>query len=133
MAGASPIRTTWGSPSPELSSGRQTFSPDASFYDGPLPTDDMDFVAGPSTLAVEVRSKSDYGDAAELEMAAKRADYFEAGTRAVWDVDSVGALIHVYRADAPDVPTTYGRGQVAEAEPAMPGWRPLVDDLIPAR
>ena len=72
---------------PELSSGRQSFSPDAAYFVGPPPADDMDFVAGPPTLAVEVRSKGDYGDAAEAEMEAKRADYFEAGTAVVWDVD----------------------------------------------
>jgi hypothetical protein len=35
---------------------------------------------------VEVRSEGDYGPRAEQELARKRADYFEAGTRAVWDV-----------------------------------------------
>ena len=35
-------------------------------------------------------------------MAAKRADYFAAGTAVVWDVDPVAELIHVYRADTPD-------------------------------
>ena len=39
----------------------------------------MRFIEGPPTLAVEVRSENDYGDAAEREMAAKRADYFAAG------------------------------------------------------
>src|SRR4051812_2176506 len=39
---------------PELSSGRESFSPDVSYHDGPLPPNDMDFVAGPPTLAVEV-------------------------------------------------------------------------------
>ena len=72
---------------PELPSGRESFSPDAAYYDGLLPADDMDFVPGPPTLAVEVRSKTDYGDAAEDAMAAKRVDYFLAGTQVVWDVD----------------------------------------------
>ena len=44
---------------PELASGRESFSPDASFYDGPPPANDMDFVPGAPTLAVEVRSKGD--------------------------------------------------------------------------
>ena len=83
---------------PELSSGRQSFSPDASYYIGPPPQDDMDFVDGPPTLAVEVRSKGDYGPAAEAKMAAKRADYFEAGTKVVWDVDPEAELIQCYRA-----------------------------------
>src|SRR5439155_10822850 len=65
---------------PELSSGRQSFSPDAAYFLGSLPSDDMDFVTGAPALAIEVRSKGDYGDAAEDELAAKRADYFKAGT-----------------------------------------------------
>jgi Uma2 family endonuclease len=64
-------------------------------------------------------------------MAAKRADYFSAGTLVVWDVDLVGSdTIRVYRADQPDVPTIYRRGDVAEAEPAVPGWRMPVDELF---
>ena len=118
---------------PELPSGRESFSPDASFYDGPLPANDMKPVSGPPTLAVEVRSDSDYGPAAERAMAAKRADYFAAGTAVVWDVDPVAELVHVYRAGSPLIPTTYARGQVVGADPALPGWRPRVDDLFPAR
>jgi Uma2 family endonuclease len=118
---------------PELPSGRESFSPDASYYLGPLPTNLMKAINGPPTLAVEVRSESDYGPAAERAMMAKRTDYFEAGTLVVWDVDPVAELIHVYRPDQPQQPTTYGRGQTAEAEPALPRWRPLVDDLIPLK
>ena len=118
---------------PELPSGRESFSPDASYYDGPLPANDMKPVPGPPTLAVEVRSDGDYGPAAERAMATKRADYFAAGTEVVWDVDPVAELVHVYRAGSPLVPTTYGRSQVAEADPAVPGWRPLVDEFFPAR
>ena len=118
---------------PELASGRESFSPDASYYVGPLPENEMKPIGGPPTLAVEVRSEGDYGPAAERAMADKRTDYFAAGTAVVWDVDPVAELIHVYRAAAPDAPTSYGRGQVAEAEPAVPGWRPLVDDLFPVR
>src|SRR5579862_1201330 len=32
---------------PELPSGRESFSPDASYYDGPLPTNPMRFIEGP--------------------------------------------------------------------------------------
>ena len=56
-------------------------------------------------------------------MAAKRADYFEAGTLVVWDVDPVAELIHVYRPDDPARSVDLARGEVAEAEPAVPGWR----------
>jgi Uma2 family endonuclease len=116
---------------PELSSGRESFSPDASFYEGPLPSDDMDFVSGPPTFAVEVRSKGDYGDAAEAEMAAKRADYFEAGAAVVWDVDPRVRCVRVYRAFSPDQPVIFTKGQAADAEPAVPGWRLGMDDIFP--
>ncbi len=115
---------------PELPSGRESFSPDASYYLGPLPADDMDFVPGPPTFAVEVRSKNDYGNAAEVAMAAKRTDYFQAGTSVVWDVDPLADCVHSYRADLSDQPITYPRGQVANAEPAVPGWRMAVDDIF---
>lgn len=72
---------------PELPSGRESFSPDASYYDGSLPVNLMRFVKGPPKFASEVRSENYYGPAAEAEMAAKRADYFAAGTLVVWDVD----------------------------------------------
>jgi Uma2 family endonuclease len=61
----------------------------------------------------------------------KRADYFAAGTLVVWDVDLLGTeVIKAYRATDPDNPTVYRRGEVAEAEPAVPGWRMPVDDLF---
>jgi Uma2 family endonuclease len=115
---------------PELPSGRESFSPDASYYDGPLPANPMRFIEGPPTLAVEVRSASDYGGAAEAEMADKRADYFAAGTPVVWDVDPLAECVHVYKASAPTQPITYRRGQVADAEPAVPGWRVPIDGIF---
>jgi Uma2 family endonuclease len=115
---------------PELSSGRQSFSPDVSYYDGPLPHDEMDFVDGPPTLAVEVRSKGDYGSSAEAAIAAKRADYFEAGTTVVWDVDPKAKLVRSYRSDSPDQPAVFGAGELADAEPAVPGWRLPVDQIF---
>ncbi len=85
----------------ELTSRRESFSPDVSYYDGPLPANPMKFVSGAPTFAVEVRGEGDYGPSAEREMAAKRADYFEAGTLIVWDVDPVSHLIRSDKADAP--------------------------------
>lgn len=115
---------------PELPSGRESFSPDASYYTGPLPPNPMRFVEGPPDFAAEVRSAGDYGPAAEAEQAAKRADYFAAGTRVVWDVDPDAGVVRAYRADAPDRPVLFVRGQEAEAEPAVPGWRVPVDWLM---
>jgi Uma2 family endonuclease len=114
----------------ELSSGRQSFSPDVSFYDGPFPRNEMRFIDGPPTFAVEVRSEGDYGAAAEEELAAKRADYFEAGTEVVWDVDPVAESIRVYRVSELDTPVPLRRGQTANAEPAVPGWQMPVDQLF---
>ena len=108
---------------------RQSFSPDAAYC-----TDDqrgMKFYQGAPAFAVEVRSENDYGPAAERDMAAKRADYFAAGTLVVWDVDLLSEdVVRVYRADDPDNPINYHRGEAAEAKPAVPGWSMTVDDLF---
>lgn len=108
---------------PELPSGRESFCPDASYYDGPPSTNDMRFITGPPTFAAEVRSENDYGPAAETDMATKRDDYFQAGTAVVWDVDPIAQEVRVYRATTPTTPTIYRPGETAEAEPAVPGWR----------
>ena len=115
---------------PPLSSGRESFSPDASYFFGPFPANIMRFLEGPPAFAVEVRSEGDYGDAAEEAIAAKRADYFEAGTAVVWDVDPVGRRILKYRADTPGQPEPFIPGQEADAEPAVPGWRMAVDRIF---
>ncbi len=108
---------------------RQSFSPDVSFHSGPIT---MKFFDGVPIFAVEVRSEGDYGPAAEREMAAKRADYFSAGTLVVWDVDLLhDERIRVYRAAKPFEPTIYRPGQTAEAEPALPGWTFRIDSLLP--
>jgi len=115
---------------PRLPSGRESFAPDASYHVGPLPTDEMDFVAGCPTFAVEVRSKTDYGPSAEAVMAGKRADYFRGGTLVVWDVDPRAGCVRSHRADAPDQPMIFTKGQMADAEPAVPAWRMAVDDVF---
>lgn len=106
-----------------LSSGRQSFAPDAAYYDGAPPPNPMKFIAGTPTFAVEVRSENDYGPAEEIAMAEKRADYFEAGTPIVWDVDPIADTILAYRIDDPETPTLFRRGDIATAEPAVPGWQ----------
>src|SRR4051794_25505023 len=35
---------------PEITSGRESFCPDAAYYDGPLPKNEMDFINGAPTL-----------------------------------------------------------------------------------
>ena len=108
---------------------RKSFSPDAGFYIGEVT---MKFFQGAPVFAAEVRSEGDYGPRAERMMAAKRADYFAAGTLVVWDVDLLSDdIVRVYRASDPQHATIYRRGQAAEAEPAVPGWTMPVDDLFP--
>ncbi len=115
---------------PPLSSGRQSFCPDASYHVGPRPRNRMRFLEGGPVFAVEVRSENDYGPAAEAEMAAKRADYLAAGTLVVWDVDPLAGTVAAYRTDPAHPDAVYTRGQVAEAEPAVPGWRMAVDEIF---
>jgi Uma2 family endonuclease len=108
---------------------RESFSPDAAFYTGRHTG--MRFLEGAPVFAVEIRSENDYGPAAERALAEKCADYFAAGTRVVWDVDLLSHdTVRVYRASDPDHPTIYRRGEIAEAEPALPGWRMPVDELF---
>ena len=107
---------------------RKSFCPDAAFYVGPLT---MKFAEGAPVFAVEVRSEGDYGPRAERQMANKRSDYFATGTLVVWDVDLLSAdVVRVYRASEPSKATIYRRGEMAEAEPAVPGWTMAVDDLF---
>jgi Uma2 family endonuclease len=108
---------------------RASFSPDAAFYTGPRTG--MRFLQGAPTFAVEVRSEGDYGPTAEEKIAAKRADYFAAGTLVVWDVDLLSAdVIRSYHVDDPENPTIFRRGEIANAEPAVPEWQMPVDDLF---
>lgn len=108
---------------------RRSFSPDAAFFIGEATGGK--FLNGAPTFAVEVRSEEDYGPRAEEKMARKRADYFTAGTLVVWDVEVLReGWVRVYRASDPDHPATYHRGEIAEAEPAVPGWSMPVDDLF---
>ena len=112
-----------------LSSGRQSFSPDAA-YASSQPSR-RGIVDGAPVFAVEVRSEEDYGPVAETRLSEKRTDYFEAGTIAIWDVDWIrGETVAVYRSSDPENPTVYSRGDIADAEPALPGWRMPVDDVF---
>ena len=109
---------------------RKSFSPDVEFYVGV--DAGMKFFEGAPVFAVEVRSEGGYGPRAEREIAAKRADYFAAGTLVVWDVDLLSEnVVRVYRSNDSANPTFYVRGEIAEAEPAVPGWTVAVDDLFP--
>lgn len=108
---------------------RDSFSPDAAYYIGPDPG--MKFYEGAPVFSAEVRSEHDYGPQAEKDMAAKRADYFAAGTLVVWDVDLLGDdVVKSYSFAEPNTPKIFRRGQTADAEPAVPGWSMPVDELF---
>lgn len=110
--------------------GRRSFMPDVSYASrdaeiGPR------MIAGSPLFAVEIRSPDDYGPKADEVYAAKRRDYFDAGTAVVWDVDPRARTVRSYRADRPQQPATFHPGDVADAEPALPGWRVAVHELFP--
>src|SRR4030095_3191163 len=108
---------------------RKSFSPDVAYYVGKWTG--MKFFEGAPVFAVEVRSEGGYGPAAEAAIARKRADYFAAGTLVVWDINLLSEdVIKSYRADKPAEPSTFGRDQIADAEPAGPGWSMQVSDLF---
>lgn len=108
---------------------RKSFSPDAAFYVGT--SSGMKFLDGAPVFAAEIRSENDYGSEAEIEIAAKQVDYFAAGTLVVWDVDLLSVdVVKVYTVSDPDTLKIYRRGEIAEAEPAVPGWRMAVDELF---
>ncbi|MGH9941785.1 MAG: Uma2 family endonuclease [Pyrinomonadaceae bacterium] len=110
-------------------SHRDSLSPDAAFYLGE--PSGMKFFEGAPIFAAEVRSENDYGPKAEQNIVRKIADYFAAGTLVVWDVDLLRPdVIKVFRASDLRTPTVYRRGDIAEAETALPGWRMPVDDLF---
>lgn len=109
---------------------RTSFNPDAAFTTSAM--NDMKFYEGAPVFAVEVRSANDYGNTAEIAIAAKRADYFAAGTLLVWDVDIRSAdVIRGYHVDTPNDPLVFRRGDIAHAEPVLPGWTMPVNELFP--
>ncbi len=108
---------------------RQSFSPDAAYHLGE--NTGMRFLEGAPVFAVEVRSENDYGVNAEIAISEKRADYFAAGTQVVWDVDLLSRdVVRKYTPQNPDTPQIFRKGEIADAEPAVPGWTMLVDDLF---
>jgi len=109
---------------------RKFFSPDAAFILQQR-SGNAGFINGAPVFAVEVRSENDFGPAMEIEIAQKRADYFAAGTIVVWDVNPFGEdVVLKYSAQSPDQPQVFRRGEVADAEPAVVGWKMNIDDLF---
>ena len=58
-------------------------------------------------------------------------DYFAAGTLVVWDVDLLSLdIIKSYNRNNPDEPMVFNRGELADAESAVPRWSIPVDALF---
>ena len=107
---------------------RKSFSPDAAYMTQER-SGSMRPIEGAPIFAVEVRSENDYGPAAERAISAKIADYFAAGTRAVWDVDLLSE--NVVTLHLPNsAPQTFRRGDVAGAGDALPDWTMRVDEIF---
>ena len=54
-----------------------------------------------------------------------------AGTLVVWDVDLLSEdVIRSYKASDPENPVLFWRGEIADAEPAVPRWRMAVAELF---
>jgi Uma2 family endonuclease len=51
-------------------------------------------------------------------------------TLVVWDVDPIAESVRKYLASSPDQPIVFHRGDQADAEPAVPGWRISVDRIF---
>ena len=108
---------------------RRSFCPDVAFHRGPL--SGPDFMKGAPIFAGEIRSKTEYGLKAERARAAKRAEYFSAGTLVVWDIEVLReGWVRSYRAEAPHEPSVFAVGELAHAEPALPRWTMSVEDMM---
>ncbi len=107
---------------------RRVRIPDVGFYPyarlpgGVMPRGPIPDVA--PDLAVEVLSVSN----TRREMELKRADYFAAGTRLVWEVDPPARAVDVYTAVAN--PTRFAESDTLAGDPVLPGFTVVVGDLF---
>lgn len=109
---------------------RQSFCADTGYY--VRPNSGMKFPVGVPAFAVEIRNEWECETIDDKTFMAKCADYFAAGAQVVWDVDLLNdPIIRVYCTPEAEYPAiTFHRGEVANAEPAVPGWTMPVDDLF---
>lgn len=111
---------------------RNSFSPDVAWIHASRKDLTKRFWEGAPAFAVEVRSPDDAGPAGQRAIERKIADYFAAGTIVVWDVDPArNDVVRSYLASDPGTHRVFRRNEVADAEPAVPGWRFEVENLFP--
>ncbi len=87
----------------------------------------MSFIPASPTFAVEIKGSEDYTTHKQVERSEKRADYFEAGTVAIWDVDPLAQTITLHTSISDIV---FRPGDRAHAEPALHSWTPDVSVLF---
>jgi Uma2 family endonuclease len=75
-------------------------------------------------LAVEVLSKSN----TLAEMSRKRSEYFQAGTRLVWEFDADAKTVDVYT--QPEQKITLQANQTLSGDPVLPGLTISLTDLF---
>jgi len=112
-----------------LSSGRESFSPNASYFLGPFPLNEMRFLEGapPSPLRSErerLRRCGRGGDGCQAGRLLRGGHHRRLGRRPRQRTNP-----EVSKA-FPDHPIVFARGQEADAEPAVPGWRMAVDRIF---
>ena len=84
---------------PPLSSGRESFQPDASYYTGPLAKESHAICRRCAGIRRRSpRAKAIMAPRRKSKWPRNETDYFEAGTLIVWDVDPVAATIASYSA-----------------------------------
>ena len=82
-------------------------------------------------FAVEVRSEGDYGPKADQAIEAKQPTTSRPERNSSGDVDILSDdVVKSYRADVPDTPVIYRKGEIADAEPALPGRRMPVNEMF---
>jgi Uma2 family endonuclease len=80
------------------------------------------------TLAIEVLSEGNTAD----EMKKKRSEYFESGTRRVWEFDPRARTVDVYRPTAPESPRRLEASATLEGEDVLPGFSVKLAELFSA-
>jgi Uma2 family endonuclease len=113
-------------------SNRRTFSSDISFHSGPFPANPMAFIEGAPTFAIEIREENEYDEASARARRIRFGEYFAAGTRLIWDIDPENATVISHRPDSGQ-PVVFTDGEIANAEPYLPGWKIEVRGLFSDR
>jgi Uma2 family endonuclease len=78
------------------------------------------------TLAIEVLSESNTA----AEMKRKRAEYFESGTKLVWQFDPIARTVDVFTPPAPDSPTRLTAADTLDGGTVLPGFSVPLSEIF---